>query len=98
MNTNVILYDRIWLNEYIDGLNNQRELLKHIEYYLQREKMYALPDQQLVCTRILLQIEELADSLEITKRTLKRYLNNAQDAMTQLQKQCQEIELPVFFR
>lgn len=98
MRTDIILYDRIWLSEYIDRLSNQRDLARLIEYHLQRARMSALPELQMDYIDILQQVEELADSLEITERVLKDYLEHVQEAAIRLQNQCREIELPVSFK
>lgn len=98
MRTDIILYDRIWLSEYIDRIGNQRNLVRLIEYHLQRARMSALPELQMDYIGIVQQVEGLAGSLETTERVLKEYLDNVQEAAIRLKIQCQEIELPVSFK
>ena len=98
MRTDIIIYDRIWLSEYIDRISNQRNLVRLMEHHLQRARTSALLELQMDYIGILQQVEELADSLEITERILKEYLDNVQEAAIRLQNQCREIELPVSFK
>lgn len=98
MRTDIILYDRIWLSEYIDRIRNQRNLVRLIEYHLQRARMNDMPELQMDYIDILQQVEDLTDSLEITERVLKDYLEHVQEAAIRLQNQCREIELPVSFK
>lgn len=97
MSAEVILYDRIWMTEYIEQLRHQRELLRLVEQHLQREKVNVLPEMQMEYSGILLHIKNLARTLEITEAVLKDYLENIQYAAIRLQQQCRDIELPVLF-
>lgn len=98
MSADVILYDRIWLTEYIEQLRHQRELLRLVEQRLQREKINVLPETQMEYSGILLHIKNLARTLDITEAVLKDYLENVQYAAIRRQQQCQNIELPVLFK
>lgn len=84
------------MNDYIEHLEYQRNLLRLMEQYLQSEKMNALPEMQMSYVAVLPQCRELAKSLEIMEKTLKEYLEKVQNTAIRFQKQCQEIELPVF--
>lgn len=97
MGANIILYDRIWMNDYIEHLEYQRNLLRGIEHHLQREKAITLPELQMDYVGILLQVKEFGRTLEATEKTLKDYLNNVQGSAMRLQQQCQDIELPAVF-
>ncbi len=97
MRTDMILYDRIWLNSQVDCLSYQRDLLRRIEDALQKERFQIMPEQQPVYGDVLEKLRELAHSLEVTERVMKEYLAQVQNAAIRLQKECQDIELPNFF-
>lgn len=96
MGTDIILYDRLWLGRYIDGLKHQRNLLRLIKYNLSRARAKDLPELQVYYEGILIHVRELEQSLEITEIVLEKYLDDVQNEAIKFQRQCQEIELPVF--
>jgi hypothetical protein len=97
LSANLILYDRIWLKEYIESLKHQRSLLRTLEDQVTNGRRKALPEEKMNYDTVLLHIKELRESLELTEYTLQDYLNHAQDASGRLQRQLQEISLPEFW-
>ena len=91
MNTGLILYDRIWLSEYINRIAYQRNLAQSLEERLEREKVITLPEFQEYYGETLRQISELSWSLKVTEDVLRDYLDNAEHAAFQLQRRCEEI-------
>lgn len=94
---NVILYDRIWLGQYIEDLERQINLLRLIKHSLQEGKSGTLPELKMHVDNLLQRVAELERSLETTEAALRDYLNKVRGAAIRFQKQCQEIQLPAFY-
>lgn len=97
MSTDLIRYDRIWLQEYIEHISCEERLTRELYDALQTA-MYGISEEKMLSYKIALEhTRELIDSLAVTRHALEQYLEQVQEAAMHLQKKCQELEIPDFF-
>lgn len=97
MSADLILYDRIWLQEYIEHVRQQRELAEELQTEIQREMFRCTPEQRIIYSDALYHIDILKHSLEITETVLRSYLDQMQTAAVHFQNACLDIEIPDLF-
>lgn len=98
MSADLILYDRIWLQDYIEHLRLQRALADDLKRELQRKLFQCQTEQKRFYEDILSHVYTLEYSLEITETVLREYLDHVQDAAIHFQNQCMDVEIPDFFK
>lgn len=97
MSTDLIRYDRIWLQEYIEHISHEERLARELYDALQTA-LYETSEEKMLSYKIALEhTRELIDSLAVTRHALERYLERVQEAAMHLQKKCLELEIPDFF-
>lgn len=96
MNADLILYDRLWLAEYIDRLTAQRHLVSELRETLERALNGSSPVEALRCGDTLTDVYELEESLKHTENVLREYLENVQEAAQRLENECRNIDIPRF--
>lgn len=97
LSADLILYDRIWLQEYIEHVRQQRELAVELQTEIQREMFQCSPEQRIIYSDALYHIGVLKHSLEVTETVLRRYLDQMQTAAVHFQNACLDIEIPDLF-
>ena len=85
LNDNVITYDKDWILEYAEKTNYQRFILRTLEMELRKLQYNVLIDKQCYIRCILSKIEILEYSLKITEDTIRRYVDNIEEAEIELQ-------------
>lgn len=98
MSADLILYDRIWLQEYIEHVRLQRELTEELLTEIEREILQCSSERRILYADALQHIRILQHSLEITETVLRRYLDQAQAVAVHFQNACLDIEIPDFFK
>lgn len=97
MSTDLIRYDRIWLQEYIEHISHEEKLARKLYDALQIA-LYETSEEKRLSYRIALEhTRELIDSLAVTRYALEQYLEQVQEAAMHLRKKCMELEIPDFF-
>ncbi len=97
MSADLILYDRMWLQEYIDHVRQQRVLTGELKAEIRRVMFQCSPERKILYADALSHIRILERSLEITETVLRRYLDQAQEAAVHFQNACLDTEIPDFF-
>ena len=98
MSTDLILYDRIWLQEYIEHVRQQRNLTEDLQTEIQREMLQCSPERRILYSDALYHISILEYSLEVTETVLRKYLDQMQAAAVHFQNECLDIEIPDIFK
>lgn len=97
MHTDLILYDRLWLSEYIEHLQFQRSLVDRLKAELEKQSARSSLERKILHRDVLSDVNTLEESLRVTEYTLRKYLDNVQDAAFRLQNECQNIDIPLIF-
>lgn len=98
MSADLILYDRIWLQEYIEHVRHQRELAEELQTEIQRKMFRCSSEQSIIYSDAIYHIGILKHSLEITETVLRSYLDQMQTAAVHFQNECLDIEIPDLFK
>ena len=97
MSIDLIRYDRIWLQEYIEHISHEERLARELYDALQTALYGTSEDKILSYKTALGHTRELIDSLAVTRHALEQYLEQVQEAAMLLRKKCLELEIPDFF-
>lgn len=98
MSADLILYDRIWLQEYIEHVQKQRELAEELQSEIQKELFRCSPERRIRYSDALYHMGILKHSLEVTETVLRSYLDQMQAAAVHFRNACLDIELPDLFK
>lgn len=96
MDTELILYDRIWLSDYITQLSDQRYMVSELRENLEKASTGDSLVDVLYWKEVLTDVYELEESLKHTEEVLREYLENAQEAAYRLVSECENIVIPQF--
>lgn len=97
MCTDFILYDRLWLSEYIDRLQFQRSLVDSLRVELEKQSARSSLERKALYRDALSDVNILEESLRVTECTLRKYIDDVQDAAFRLQNECQKIDISLIF-
>lgn len=98
MSSEHILYDRIWLQEYIEHISYEKQLTCELYDTLQTELYRVSGEKRNSYIRAMDHTRNLIESLDATKQVLQHYLEHVQEAAVQLKRKCLETEIPEFLR
>lgn len=96
MSIDLIRYDRIWLQEYIEHISHEERLARELYDALQTALYGTSEDKILSYKTALGHTRELIDSLAVTRHALEQYLEQVQEAAMHLRKKCLELEYQIF--
>lgn len=96
MDTELILYDRIWLSDYITQVSVQRHMISELRENLEKASTGDTLVDVLYWKEVMADVYELEESLKHTEEVLREYLDNAQEAAYRLANECENIVIPQF--
>ena len=98
MSADLIIYDRIWLQDYIEHISHEKRMACELYDALQAELYRTSAAKRLFYEEALAHTRDLIESLTVTGHALEQYLERVQEAAMHLQRKCVELEIPDLFK
>lgn len=98
MSADLIIYDRIWIQEYIEHISYEKRLAYELYDALQAELYRTSAAKGAFYEEALAHTRNLIESLTVTGHALEQYLEQVQEAAMHLQRKCAELEIPDLFK
>ena len=98
MSADLIIYDRIWLQEYIEHISHEKRMACELYDALQAELYRTSAAKRLFYEEALAHTRDLIESRSVNGPSLVKNLERVAEAAMHLQRKCVELEIPDLFK